>query len=98
LKWELNVSFAGHQILEQRLARVILKAATNTQAWIRNTAYSVTQQIMGLHPARGIQMDVTNMVVMLNIASIVDRQTPVPLPAQVIQISATKDNAELLKA
>ena len=97
MKWVPSVSFADHQISEQRLARGILTAAMNIQAWIRSTAYSVIQQIMELHPARGIPMDVTNMEVMVNIASIVVRQTPAPPPAPDIQISVTKDKTELLK-
>lgn len=92
LKWVLSVSIAGHRISEQHPARGILTVATNIQAWIRSTVYSVIQQIMELHPARGIPMDVTNMEVMVNIASIVDRQTPAPHLAPVIQIGVTKDS------
>ena len=96
MKWVLSVSIAGHQISGQRLARGILTAAMNIQAWIRSTVCSVTQQIMELHPARGIPMVVTNMEATANIAFIVDRQIPAAPPAPDIQISATKDKTALL--
>ena len=97
MKWVRSVSIAGHQISEQRLARGILTAAMNIRVWIRSTVCSVTQQITELHQARGIPMDVTNMEVMVNIASTVDRQTPAPPQAPDIPISVTKDKPGLLK-
>lgn len=97
MKWVLSVSIAGHQISERRLARGILTAAMNIQAWIRNTVCFVIQQTTELHPPRGIPMVVTNMEATVNIAFIVDRQTPAPPPAPDIQISVTKDKTELLK-
>ena len=95
MKWELNVSFAVHQVLEQHPILVILMDVTNIQAWIRSTAYFVIQQVLEPHQILAIQMDVTSTVLTASIASIVDLQALEPHPTPVIQIGATKDNHAL---
>jgi len=50
---------------------------------------------MELRPAQVIQMDVTNMAVMVSIASTVCRRARVPPQAPVIQISATNGSIDL---
>lgn len=49
---------------------------------------------MERHQPRDIQINVTSTVVTVNIASIVDRQAPVPQPSQGIQIVVMKDSAD----